>query len=119
MIVCWVLFTLASLVGLVGGVGYLHYQGELDGLSALSGEGGENPFAVLERIHPRTLHPGDGWRWWRHVVAHWVGLTSGDLLSEWDQEGNLWFALRCRTCGTLISRFCDERARKTNCEKSG
>ena len=53
IIVCWVLFALASIVGLVGGVGYLHYQGELEGFTELSVESGENRYAVLERIHLR------------------------------------------------------------------
>ena len=47
MIVCWVLFALASLASMVGGVGYWHYQGEIQSMRELPPETEVNPFADL------------------------------------------------------------------------
>ncbi len=56
MIVCWVLFLIATTVGAVGGIGYWHSKGEQDEILEVAVERGWNRFGIID---PANLRPGD------------------------------------------------------------
>lgn len=51
-----------------------------------------------------------------HSIKHVLGLWGGDIVWKEDEDGNLWYGLKCRECGCVGSGF---PASELNCPVCG
>lgn len=44
------------------------------------------------------------WRYWQHVVAHWLKMNFSEIIIKRDSDGEIWWAIQCKTCGEIYDR---------------